>query len=87
MVKSLKSRIPMRISACKSGRCASPLQCQCVLTRCRFCKQSEEHDPSEDFEEYLQCEFCGDGGKVQPPMCRTETKIKLWQRSNSGVEC
>jgi hypothetical protein len=26
----------------------------------RFCQQDEEHDPSEDFEEYLACAVCGD---------------------------
>lgn len=26
----------------------------------RFCTQDEEHDPSEDFEEWLTCAVCGD---------------------------
>lgn len=29
----------------------------------RFCGQSEENDPSEEFEEYLACSVCGDNGK------------------------
>jgi hypothetical protein len=29
----------------------------------RFCGQDEEHDPSEEFEEYLACAVCGDNGK------------------------
>jgi hypothetical protein len=33
------------------------------LTMCRFCQQNEEDDPSEEFEEYLACSVCGDGGK------------------------
>lgn len=31
---------------------------------CVFCGQSEEHDPSEDFEEYLACAVCGDNGRL-----------------------
>ncbi|CEJ62335.1 hypothetical protein PMG11_10837 [Penicillium brasilianum] len=27
---------------------------------CMFCTQDEEHDPSEDFEEWLTCAVCGD---------------------------
>ena len=26
----------------------------------RFCGQDEEHDPSEEFEEYMACAVCGD---------------------------
>lgn len=29
----------------------------------RFCGESEENDPSEEFEEYLACSVCGDNGK------------------------
>ncbi|KAL0934197.1 moz sas family protein [Colletotrichum truncatum] len=29
-------------------------------TKCVFCKQDEEHDPGEEFEEYLTCVGCGD---------------------------
>ena len=31
----------------------------------RFCKQTEENDPSEEYEEYLACAVCGDNGKKQ----------------------
>jgi histone acetyltransferase SAS3 len=27
---------------------------------CMFCKEDEEHDPSEDFEAYLTCKKCGE---------------------------
>lgn len=30
---------------------------------CMFCKQDEEHDPSEDFESYLACSACGENGE------------------------
>lgn len=33
-----------------------------VLIHCRFCHQDEEHDPGEEFEEYLACAVCGDNG-------------------------
>lgn len=29
---------------------------------CRFCNEDEEHDPSEEYEEYLACSVCGDNG-------------------------
>jgi len=32
---------------------------------CVFCGQSEENDPSEDFEEYLACAVCGDNGMLE----------------------
>ncbi|KAB8239381.1 putative histone acetyltransferase [Aspergillus alliaceus] len=31
-----------------------------VRGNCIFCGQDEDHDPSEDFEEYLTCAVCGD---------------------------
>ncbi|CAF9916204.1 MAG: hypothetical protein HETSPECPRED_002793 [Heterodermia speciosa] len=38
-----------------------------VATRnnCIFCLQDEEHDPSEEFEEYLACAVCGDNSHRQ----------------------
>lgn len=33
------------------------------LNTCAFCKQDEEHDPSEDFEAFLSCVRCGENGK------------------------
>ncbi|KAK4545929.1 hypothetical protein LTR36_002493 [Oleoguttula mirabilis] len=33
--------------------------------RCIFCGQDEEHDPGEDFEEYLACSVCGDNAHRQ----------------------
>lgn len=39
--------------------------CSRMLTfRCRFCGQDEEHDPGEEFEEWLACAVCGDNGKL-----------------------
>ncbi|KAI9717186.1 MAG: hypothetical protein M1812_004934 [Candelaria pacifica] len=32
---------------------------------CIFCGEDEEHDPSEDFEEYLACAVCGDNSHRQ----------------------
>ncbi|KAK5119766.1 hypothetical protein LTR85_007342 [Meristemomyces frigidus] len=32
--------------------------------RCIFCGQDEEHDPGEEFEEYLACSVCGDNDCV-----------------------
>ncbi|EED24378.1 histone acetyltransferase, putative [Talaromyces stipitatus ATCC 10500] len=31
-----------------------------LRSNCIFCGQDEDHDPSEDFEEYLTCAVCGD---------------------------
>ncbi|KAL8774415.1 MAG: hypothetical protein Q9194_004041 [Teloschistes cf. exilis] len=38
-----------------------------VATRnnCVFCGQDEEHDPSEEFEEYMACAVCGDNSHRQ----------------------
>lgn len=36
---------------------------------CQFCKQDEEHDPSEDFETFLACISCSSNGKKLPPRC------------------
>ncbi|CAK1364792.1 Histone acetyltransferase Tip60 [Cercospora beticola] len=33
--------------------------------RCIFCKQTEENDPGEEFEEYLACAVCGDNAHRQ----------------------
>ncbi|KAK3724793.1 Histone acetyltransferase [Vermiconidia calcicola] len=33
--------------------------------RCVFCEQDEEHDPGEEFEEYLACSVCGDNAHRQ----------------------
>jgi len=53
----------MPIVACKSAE-STPWD---VSTKANsdisFCKQTEENDPSEDFEEYLACAVCGDNGK------------------------
>ena len=32
----------------------------CTNTGVRFCNQDEDHDPSEEYEEYLTCAVCGD---------------------------
>ncbi|KAI9931344.1 hypothetical protein ASPWEDRAFT_145547 [Aspergillus wentii DTO 134E9] len=31
-----------------------------IRGNCIFCNQDEDHDPSEEFEEYLSCTVCGD---------------------------
>ncbi|PNS16414.1 hypothetical protein CAC42_148 [Sphaceloma murrayae] len=36
-----------------------------VSNTCVFCGQDEEHDPGEDFEEYLACAVCGDNAHRQ----------------------
>jgi hypothetical protein len=32
-----------------------------------FCGRDEEHDPCEEFEEYMACSVCGDNGKFIYP--------------------
>ncbi|KXL48714.1 hypothetical protein M433DRAFT_2811 [Acidomyces richmondensis BFW] len=34
-------------------------------SRCIFCGQDEEHDPSEEYEDYLSCSVCGDNAHGQ----------------------
>lgn len=52
-----------RIAACKSMIVRKRLVSTAMLTHPRFCGQDEEHDPGEDFEEYLACAVCGDNGE------------------------
>lgn len=33
------------------------------LTISSFCGEDEEHDPSDEFEDYMACAACGDNGK------------------------
>lgn len=46
-----------------------------VLTLQSFCKEDEEHDPSEEFEEYLACAVCGDNGKSQNRPAHTTVSL------------
>ncbi|OJD40471.1 atp-dependent rna helicase dbp7 [Diplodia corticola] len=43
--------------------------------RCVFCGQDEEHDPSEEFEEYLSCAVCGDNAHRQCARHASSLKI------------
>jgi hypothetical protein len=44
--------------------CIRREDCSRTLTFPRsFCGQDEEHDPGEEFEEWLACAVCGDNGK------------------------
>lgn len=63
-----------------------------ALTNSRFCGQSEEDDPSEEFEEYLACAVCGDNGEfdfVLRIVKFTERRIAIrkykWVFRNSRV--
>lgn len=38
--------------------------CLLIFQPDRFCGEDEEHDPSDEFEEYLACAVCGDNGKL-----------------------
>jgi histone acetyltransferase SAS3 len=54
------------------SRCVSvylPIHSRTLLIYSRFCDQDEEHDPSEEYEEYLACAVCGDNGKCSSSMC------------------
>jgi len=39
---------------------------------CSFCGQDEDHDPSEEYEEYLTCTVCGDHCML---ICGLEKKL------------
>lgn len=50
----------------------------------RFCGQDEEHDPGEEFEEYLACSVCGDNGEYhaslllqRPSLCSVALLMEL----------
>ncbi|KAI9373820.1 hypothetical protein BJX61DRAFT_361219 [Aspergillus egyptiacus] len=43
-----------------NGRADVDAEINTVRGNCMFCNQDEDHDPSEEFEEYLSCAVCGD---------------------------
>ncbi|KAL5340486.1 hypothetical protein BJX70DRAFT_396732 [Aspergillus crustosus] len=43
-----------------NGRAEVELDNGTVRGNCVFCNQDEDHDPSEEYEEYLSCAVCGD---------------------------
>ena len=75
--KKLKiRRLRIHIAACKfvplprlsrqRGRHASALFAEILtLFLSSFCGEDEEHDPSDEFEEYLECSVCGDNAHRQ----------------------
>lgn len=50
----------------------------------RYCKQSEENDPGEEFEEYLACLVCGDNGKCAPH-CPQRQQLQLSKSINGRI--
>jgi hypothetical protein len=59
------------IAACKFA--SLDVRARCADST-RFCQQDEEHDPGEDFEEYLACSVCGDNGKLLQPDSHVEKR-------------
>ncbi|TKX18218.1 MOZ/SAS-like protein 2 [Elsinoe australis] len=55
-----------------------------VSNTCVFCGQDEEHDPSEDFEEYLACAVCGDNAHRQ---CAREAEALAAEDDPSRWRC
>lgn len=51
-----------QIIARKFNRRSEKIFCVSLTVNCRFCGQDEEHDPGEEFEEWLSCAVCGDNG-------------------------
>ncbi|KAG7141077.1 Histone acetyltransferase mst2 like protein [Verticillium longisporum] len=51
-------------------------------TLCLFCKQDEEHDPGEDFEDYLMCSHCGENSHQycarETGALRSHNDASLW---------
>lgn len=58
--KRQKQRLQIEMPACKLKMITISNH---ILTLSRFCGEDEEHDPSEEYEEYLSCAVCGDNGK------------------------
>jgi len=63
--------MPLLIAACEYFHSRLVEQ---WLTYRRFCQQDEEHDPGDEFEEYLACSVCGDNGEC------TSRKTHICQR-------
>ncbi|KAG7105462.1 Histone acetyltransferase mst2 like protein [Verticillium longisporum] len=56
-------------------------------TLCLFCKQDEEHDPGEDFEDYLMCSHCGENSHQfcarETGALRSHDDASLWSSDTS----
>ncbi|KAK4249558.1 hypothetical protein C7999DRAFT_39384 [Corynascus novoguineensis] len=55
---------------------------------CIFCKQDEEHDPSEEFEVFLACTKCGDNAPEtwRCPRCAEDSDSSSGAESDEEVE-
>jgi hypothetical protein len=66
-MRMLKTRSRLRLlgqAIARKFSCIREAECSWALTcPCRFCGQDEEHDPGEEFEEWLACAVCGDNGE------------------------
>ena len=56
-----------------------------MLTNNRFCGQDEEHDPCEEFEDYMACAVCGDNCKFPCLAWRSLTFGNAWKETNRGT--
>lgn len=65
LLKESKPELWTQIDACEYPlpKRKQNLWKSCQSKIIRFCGEDEEHDPSEEFEEYLACAVCGDNGK------------------------
>ena len=53
-----------------------------------FCGDDEEHDPSDEFEEYLACAACGDNGKNVPhKVCSDQLELIGFLHHSSCSVC
>ncbi|QIW99468.1 hypothetical protein AMS68_004986 [Peltaster fructicola] len=53
-------------------------------SRCIYCGQDEEHDPAEEYEEYLACAVCGDNAHRQ---CAREDKSLIADEDGARWRC
>ncbi|GFP54745.1 histone acetyltransferase mst2 [Trichoderma asperellum] len=51
---------------------------------CMFCKEDEEHDPSEDFETFLSCSRCGENAHQQ---CARDAAAMSEQNNSKHWKC
>ncbi|PNH39232.1 hypothetical protein VD0004_g7649 [Verticillium dahliae] len=55
-------------------------------TLCLFCKQDEEHDPGEDFEDYLMCSHCGENSDTSRTLPTNDDRRRFDEAKQKAEE-
>ena len=80
-----RSQLPGQAIASKFSSIRKEGGSRMLTFTCRFCGQDEEHDPGEEFEEWLACAVCGDNGKF--PISHFSRKHKCMRKQIDINKC